>query len=611
MLRKVLEMRLPSILTRLLLLFVTCIVRASLAFNSSQTNSSYVIEDVTGIEIIAKLMLMRDNIILAPDATSVIDEEMIDKIMDFIYVNQRRRHAPGGLYLYPTLERRDIGCDAASQQQDKRIGAVCDAITAHCLSPADMIKLLPRPVTFAQGIAYLCPLMMFRQMRPICSVHDIDADKPSEQLKLLEPPIEKVWGFGVLFVTLSIVVSMGGLIILPFLRREARRTILTLFEGLAVGGLVGSAIIHLFPKAYNITQEVFQQYFSRIFVVFGGIYLFYVVERVLKIITSVRNGKSKKKKTERRRASSFREEHFSVLNLPPLIPRRNSVSTLSPMSPVSINMQEMKDLGVLQKPNERSSSIKSAQPNSAKDQLDKCLASVKKSSSQPLLHQIAINQSKSSLNQNLGDKKSGSMTSKQSYVHDIAGRRQDHDTATSRLSTDSVAWMIVLGDASLNFIDGLSIGAAFDRNILAGISISVAVMLEEVPHRLGTFAVLIRAGMKMKQSLLWIFISACFLYPGLVIGTILGDAAEDASPYIFALAGGMFLYMALVDVMKEMNNSMENALRKGVRSGLQILALQNLGIIIAIIILSVLALYEQEMDFEQVEIKELTDNALL
>lgn len=78
---------------------------------------------------------------------------------------------------------------------------------------------------------------------------------------------------------------------------------------------------------------------------------------------------------------------------------------------------------------------------------------------------------------------STSVTAKQLYVHDIAGRREDHATATSRLHTDSVAWMIVLGDASLNFIDGLSIGAAFDRNILAGISISVAVMLEEVPHR--------------------------------------------------------------------------------------------------------------------------------
>lgn len=51
-------------------------------------------------------------------------------------------------------------------------------------------------------------------------------------------------------------------------------------------------------------------------------------------------------------------------------------------------------------------------------------------------------------------------------------------------------------------------------------------------------------------------------------------------------------------------------MKKGLRSGLQILALQNLGVIISIIILSVLALYEQDMDFELVELRELTDNSL-
>lgn len=127
-------------------------------------------------------------------------------------------------------------------------------------------------------------------------------------------------------------------------------------------------------------------------------------------------------------------------------------------------------------------------------------------------------------------------SSKERMVRNVASRRQDHETANT-IVIDNVAWMIVLGDALLNFIDGLSIGAAFDRNILAGMSIAVAVMLEEVTHRLGTFAVLIRAGMSMKQSFLYIFLSACACYPGLALGIFLGDVAEDASPYIFALAG--------------------------------------------------------------------------
>ena len=54
-------------------------------------------------------------------------------------------------------------------------------------------------------------------------------------------------------------------------------------------------------------------------------------------------------------------------------------------------------------------------------------------------------------------------------------------------------------DGVHNFIDGLSIGAAFSESILTGISISAAVLCEEFPHELGDFAVLLKSGMNMRQ----------------------------------------------------------------------------------------------------------------
>jgi zinc transporter ZupT len=47
--------------------------------------------------------------------------------------------------------------------------------------------------------------------------------------------------------------------------------------------------------------------------------------------------------------------------------------------------------------------------------------------------------------------------------------------------------MIIFGDGLHNFIDGLSIGAAFTESILKGVSICLAVMCEEFPHELGMF----------------------------------------------------------------------------------------------------------------------------
>ena len=49
----------------------------------------------------------------------------------------------------------------------------------------------------------------------------------------------------------------------------------------------------------------------------------------------------------------------------------------------------------------------------------------------------------------------------------------------------AVAWMVIFGDGLHNFIDGLSIGAAFTQSTLSGISISLAVICEELPHELG------------------------------------------------------------------------------------------------------------------------------
>ena len=49
----------------------------------------------------------------------------------------------------------------------------------------------------------------------------------------------------------------------------------------------------------------------------------------------------------------------------------------------------------------------------------------------------------------------------------------------------TVAWILLAGDSIHNFVDGLSIGAAFTENLFTGISVSLAVVCEELPHELG------------------------------------------------------------------------------------------------------------------------------
>ena len=48
-----------------------------------------------------------------------------------------------------------------------------------------------------------------------------------------------------------------------------------------------------------------------------------------------------------------------------------------------------------------------------------------------------------------------------------------------------VAWIIICSEGLHNFIDGLSIGAAFTETALKGFSLSLAIICEEFPHKLG------------------------------------------------------------------------------------------------------------------------------
>jgi len=109
----------------------------------------------------------------------------------------------------------------------------------------------------------------------------------------------------------------------------------------------------------------------------------------------------------------------------------------------------------------------------------------------------------------------------------------------------------------------------------------------------GDFAVLLSAGMTMRQALLYNFLSACTCYLGLALGIILGEF--EASQYIFAIAGGMFLYISLVDMVPEMNEVAEEASRQSVAEALKILALQNVGVILGVCALFVLAKFQDQI----------------
>ncbi|VDN08714.1 unnamed protein product [Dibothriocephalus latus] len=112
-----------------------------------------------------------------------------------------------------------------------------------------------------------------------------------------------------------------------------------------------------------------------------------------------------------------------------------------------------------------------------------------------------------------------------------------------------VAWMILFGDSVHNMMDGLTIGAGFTQSLSIGITLCISIMLEELPHEFGDFAILLSAGFSVKWALICNFLSSCSAYIGLIIGLAIGEVPSGAT-VVFALTTGFFLYISLSDMVR-------------------------------------------------------------
>ncbi|PIK60273.1 putative zinc transporter ZIP12 [Apostichopus japonicus] len=150
--------------------------------------------------------------------------------------------------------------------------------------------------------------------------------------------------------------------------------------------------------------------------------------------------------------------------------------------------------------------------------------------------------------------------------------------------------MVIIGDGLHNFGDGLAIGAAFTASVGAGISTSVAVLCHEIPHELGDLAILLKSGLKLKTALCLNFMSALTSFAGLYLGIALATT-EIARQWIFAVTAGMFLYVALADMMPQITHI------KNVKDPLTTFILQNIFFLAGAVFIFVIAIYEDAINF--------------
>ncbi|XP_049621604.1 zinc transporter ZIP4 [Suncus etruscus] len=148
-------------------------------------------------------------------------------------------------------------------------------------------------------------------------------------------------------------------------------------------------------------------------------------------------------------------------------------------------------------------------------------------------------------------------------------------------------YMITVGDALHNFADGMAVGAAFASSWKTGLATSLAVFCHEVPHELGDFAALLHAGLSVRRALLLNLASAITAFAGLYVALGIG-VTEDSEAWILAVATGLFLYVALCDMLPAMLNVRD-------RRPWFLFLLHNMGLLSGWILLLLLSLYEENI----------------
>ncbi|KAG7398945.1 hypothetical protein PHYBOEH_010050 [Phytophthora boehmeriae] len=131
-----------------------------------------------------------------------------------------------------------------------------------------------------------------------------------------------------------------------------------------------------------------------------------------------------------------------------------------------------------------------------------------------------------------------------------AGEESSSSLGHGKKPIAAAGYLNLAADFSHNFTDGLAIGATFLRG--TGWTTTVAMLLHELPHEIGDFAILIQSGFTRREAMITQLITAIGAMIGTVIGLFMEGAGDSSSVWISPFTAGGFIYIACTSVMPEL-----------------------------------------------------------
>ncbi|MBI2748868.1 MAG: ZIP family metal transporter [Burkholderiales bacterium] len=142
------------------------------------------------------------------------------------------------------------------------------------------------------------------------------------------------------------------------------------------------------------------------------------------------------------------------------------------------------------------------------------------------------------------------------HAHDGHTHPHHHGHATARIHDHGTpqpgSWAVLIGDSVHCFGDGILIASAFMADMRLGAIAALAVLAHEVPHHMGDLMVLRSGTSNKRMALVKVSLAGAVTALGGMAGYWLVDSLHDYLPYFLVVASSSFVYVALADLIPQL-----------------------------------------------------------
>jgi zinc transporter 13 len=154
--------------------------------------------------------------------------------------------------------------------------------------------------------------------------------------------------------------------------------------------------------------------------------------------------------------------------------------------------------------------------------------------------------------------------------------------STKSKKIDITGYLNLLANGFDNLTHGLAVGASFLVSFKMGLLTTFAIVIHEIPHEIGDFAILIKSGFSKWEAVkAQVSIASVTILGSIII--LCADSADVVgikTAWILPFTSGGFLHIALVSILPELLNepNLHQSLKQAffIASGITVMAFVNL-----------------------------------